>query len=227
MKQTVSDRMDNGLAASDVVAGRLREEIISGIIVSGTSLVETDIAAQYGASRNTVREAMRQLRSENLVIYIRHRGNIVKTLTPADVYDIYRVRRVLELSAIEQSAFAGDDLLAAIHNVIRSAEQAQAERQWRDVGTWSLRVHPDVGALLGSESLDAFCSGIVAQLRLVFALADDERAFQNPWVEGDRRIHEILMCGQRDRAADAMKLYLEDSEAGVLDLVRAARIRHK
>lgn len=220
MKETIK-------AASDQVADQLREEIISGAIISGTSLVETEIATGYGVSRNTVREAVRQLRSEGLIVYIRHRGAIVRTLTPADVRDIYQVRRALELSAIEQSAFAGEGPLSAIRKVVESEEEAMTAQRWREVGTWSPRFHQSVVALLESERLDEFFKTIVAQLRLVFALTDDEKRFQSPWVSKDRRIHEALLRGQRREAADAMKLYLEESEAGVLDLVRSVRTRSK
>ncbi len=212
---------------SDYVADQLRDEIISGAIIAGTPLVETDISAACHASRNTVREAMRQLRSEGLVVYIRHRGVIVKTLTPDDVHDIYRVRRALELSAIEQSAFADEALLSAIQDVIHAGERAMAARQWREVGTWSLRFHQSVVALLGSQRLDDFFKTIVAQLRLVFALSEDERSFQTPWVARDREIHAALVHGRRREAADAMKLYLKDSEGRVLDLVRSVQDRYE
>src|SRR5699024_10492120 len=187
----------------------------------------SEIAYHYGASRNTVREAMRQLRAEKLIIYIRYRGNIVRMLTPADVHDIYRVRRVLELSAIEQSAFASDDTFSVMHNTIESAEQALKAQQWREVGTWSLRFHQSVVALLASALLDDFFRIIVAQLRLVFALADDEKRFQTPRIARDQAIHVALIRDQLHTATNAMKRYLEESEAGVLDLVRAAKSKYK
>src|SRR5699024_3199621 len=125
-------------AATDRVADRLRDEIITGVVTPGTALVESAMCTRHDASRNTVRAAMQRLRAEGLVVAIRHRGVIVKTLTPADVRDIYRVRRTLELDAIERSSFAPEPAMREVWQAIRHAEQARARHQWNAVGTASL-----------------------------------------------------------------------------------------
>ncbi len=54
--------------AYEVVAGRLREEILSGRFPQGTRLPnETVLAAEFGVSRATVREALRLLAAQNLI----------------------------------------------------------------------------------------------------------------------------------------------------------------
>lgn len=212
-------------AATDRVAGQLRDEIITGVVTPGTSLVESTLCTRYDVSRNTVRAAMQQLRAEGLVIAIRHRGMIVKTLAPADVRDIYRVRRTLELSAIERSSFAPEGAMHEVRRAVEYAEEARAQRQWNAVGTASLRFHQTVVALLGSKRLDDFFRTLVAQLRLTFALFHDEGEFQSRWVPKDREIYAFLASGQRKEAAYAMQVYLEASEASVLDIVHATQAR--
>ncbi|GHA88178.1 GntR family transcriptional regulator [Modicisalibacter luteus] len=209
------------MSLSDVIADRLREAIISGAFMPGRPLVESRLCETHQASRNTIREALRQLRSEGLVINIRNRGAQVRTLTLADVHDIYKVRHALELSAIEQSGFASAFLFERISAVITSSEQAVLHKDWNKVGTRSLNFHQAVVGLLGSERLDAYFSIIVAQLRLVFSLSADEESFQTGWTAKDRQIHDYLLSGQRKAAADAMKLYLKESEARMVDLVRS------
>lgn len=207
-------------AAADRIAGQLRETIISGAIVSGRALVEAELCVTYGASRNTVREALRQLRTEGLLVSIRHRGVVVKTLTQADVRDIYRVRRTVELSAIRHSVYAPDALLAEVLNAIHSEASAVTEQRWGEVGTWSLRFHQAIVALLQSQRLNEFFRTVVAQLRLIFALYHDEQGFQSQWVARDREIQGLIAGGQPQAAENAMKLYLDDSEARVLEIVR-------
>lgn len=212
-------------AASDRAADRLRDEIISGVVTSGTPLVETALCTRYGASRNTVREAMQQLRAEGLVVSIRHRGMMVRTLAPADVRDIYRVRRTLELNAIERSSFAPEGAMREILQAVQCAEEAKAQHRWNAVGTASLRFHQTVVSLLESKRLDDFFRTIVAQLRLAFALFQEEGVFQSRWVPKDREIYECLVSGRRQEAAYAMQVYLEASEASVLDIVRSIQAR--
>lgn len=218
-KEAIERATDKSL--SDCVADSLREKIISGDIMPGSSLTEASLCHQHGASRNTVREALRHLRLEGLVINMRHKGARVKALTLPDVHDIYKVRHTLELIAVERSAFANESLFGHITAAIESGEAAIAKNNWKEVGTRSLQFHQAVVALIESERIDAFFKTIVAQLRLTFALSEDEKEFQMGWIARDRLIHDYLVNGKRQEAADAMRLYLKDSEAMVIDTVRS------
>ncbi|SDL16700.1 DNA-binding transcriptional regulator, GntR family [Modicisalibacter muralis] len=218
-KETDESASDKSL--SDCVAESLREKIISGDIMPGSSLTEAHLCHQHGASRNTIREALRHLRLEGLVVNMRHKGARVKALTLPDVHDIYKVRHTLELIAVERSAFASEPLFDHITQAIESGEAAIKKNDWKEVGTRSLQFHQAVVALIESERINVFFKAIVAQLRLTFALCEDEKQFQMGWIARDRVIHDYLINGKRQEAADAMQLYLKDSEAMVIDTVRA------
>lgn len=66
----------------------------------GDRLVERDLACQFSVSRIPMREAIQQLEREGLVEIYRNRGAVVKTLTAADVDEIYQLRALLEGEAI-------------------------------------------------------------------------------------------------------------------------------
>src|SRR2546423_760865 len=89
-----SARMVEGLtikrvSTSDQVATALREKIFSGELRPGTPLQEVAMAASVGVSRNTLREAIRQLVHEGLVRHSVHRGAAVTELSEDDIADIY------------------------------------------------------------------------------------------------------------------------------------------
>lgn len=69
----------------------------------GDRLVERDLACQFSVSRIPMREAIQQLEREGLVEIFRNRGAVVKTLTAADVDEIYQLRALLEGEAIFHS----------------------------------------------------------------------------------------------------------------------------
>ncbi|AIZ35582.1 GntR family transcriptional regulator [Pseudomonas parafulva] len=206
------------MSLADQVACEIREDIIGGRLVSGMALVEADLTGRYNASRNTVREALHQLGHEGLTTYVRNKGVMVRRLGVAEVRDIFLVRRTLEVQAIHGSKplreYQSDRMLDAIE----AAELAREREDWQTFGTHSLRFHQHIVGLLRSPLLDAFFTNIAAQMRLVFAVAPDEKNFQSPWLERDRQIHDLLADGLRLDAAEAMTRYLDDSEHALLDL---------
>ncbi len=74
----------------------LRESILSGSLPGGTRLDISQIATHLGMSRMPVREALRQIASEGLVVIRPNRGVVVTQLTPEDVLEIFEMRAVLE-----------------------------------------------------------------------------------------------------------------------------------
>ncbi len=82
------------------IAGTLRRAITDGRCPPGSRLREERIAGAMNVSRNSVREAFRLLVHERLLVYELNKGVFVRTLSAADVVDLYRIRRLLEGGAI-------------------------------------------------------------------------------------------------------------------------------
>jgi DNA-binding GntR family transcriptional regulator len=80
----------------EVVAESLRAAIVSGAIPAGSSLVEADLAGLFNVSRGPIRDALRDLAREGLVVDLPRRGTIVSTLTFSDTRDVYAIREGLE-----------------------------------------------------------------------------------------------------------------------------------
>lgn len=79
-----------------MVAGRLRFEILSGLIPPGTRLLQAKIAARMRTSTTPVREAMAELSAEGLVDLDPHRGVIVHEPTESELHEIYEMRSLLD-----------------------------------------------------------------------------------------------------------------------------------
>jgi len=83
------------------IAGLLRRAIFSGEFPPGAPIVETELAMRLGASRGPLREAMRQLIDEGLLVSVPYTGTRVADLSVSDVNDIYAMRTCLEQFAFE------------------------------------------------------------------------------------------------------------------------------
>ncbi len=74
----------------------LRNGIIEGKYNPGDSLPEIKLAAELGVSRTPIREAIRQLELEGLVVSTPNRGTIVKGISQQDIKDVYKIRMLVE-----------------------------------------------------------------------------------------------------------------------------------
>ncbi|HWM02625.1 MAG TPA: GntR family transcriptional regulator [Actinophytocola sp.] len=84
---------------------KLRDEIVSGAIPQGTPLREIPLAERFGVSRTPVREALRRLEQDRLLIP-GSRGMEVRAIDPHEVVQVYDLRVLLEAEAAGQAARA-------------------------------------------------------------------------------------------------------------------------
>ena len=80
----------------DVVFEHLRNSILKGELKPKERLMEVQLAQQLGVSRTPVREAIRKLELEGLVVMIARKGAYVADLSVKDILDVIEVRSVLE-----------------------------------------------------------------------------------------------------------------------------------
>lgn len=142
--------MNEYLPLRDVVFNTLRKAILKGELQPGERLMEIQLAQRLGVSRTPVREAIRKLELEGLVLMMPRRGAIVAEITARDMEDVLEVRAVLEELAVRNAcqhisenqlrdmkkaaadfkrSLEGDDLLAcvetdmAFHEIIYNAAE--------------------------------------------------------------------------------------------------------
>lgn len=88
----------------------LRRQILEGTLKPGTRLLQNEIAEKYGLSRVPLREAIRKLEGERLVIAVPRRGVTVPDLSDDDVRDIYLIRIQLEPLAFRRASEVISDI---------------------------------------------------------------------------------------------------------------------
>lgn len=103
MVDTFQLQMNEYLPLRDVVFQTLRQAILKGELEPGERLMEIHLAQKLGVSRTPVREAIRKLELEGLVIMIPRKGAIVADITLSDLQDVLEVRLALEELAVRQA----------------------------------------------------------------------------------------------------------------------------
>ncbi len=111
--------------------GRIRRDIIFGVLRPGARLRLDQLRAEYGVSVSTLREVLNRLVSERLVVAEGQKGFQVAPVSVANLREVAGLRRLLECRALEQSFAAGDTdwearVVAAHHRLARIEERMAA-----------------------------------------------------------------------------------------------------
>ena len=101
MGKEIHTTINEYLPLRDVVFQTLRQAILHGELKPGERLMEIHLAERLGVSRTPIREAIRKLELEGLVVMIPRRGAVVASITEKDLKDVLEVRRTLEILAGE------------------------------------------------------------------------------------------------------------------------------
>lgn len=93
--------MNEYLPLRDVVFNTLRQAILRGELKPGERLMEIQLANKLGVSRTPIREAIRKLELEGLVLMIPRKGAEVADITEKSLRDVLEVRRALEELSVQ------------------------------------------------------------------------------------------------------------------------------
>ena len=93
--------MNEYLPLRDVVFNTLRKAILRGELKPGERLMEIQLANKLGVSRTPIREAIRKLELEGLVLMIPRKGAEVAQITEKNMQDVLEVRKALEELSVQ------------------------------------------------------------------------------------------------------------------------------
>lgn len=205
---------------------QLRAAIVENRYSPGQRLIEQRVAAEYGLSRTPVREALRMLEAEGLVVSEPHRGAMVRPVSATEVDDFYGLRIRLESYAVELAAARASE--EQLGRLAGAADEFGAVRVSVDVDTVegvrrlhaaNRRFHDGIVAAARHRRLDSLLARAV-DLPLVF------QAFQSfgaPEIERSDTFHHLIveaMC-RRDavRAGALMAEHIAQGRDAVLDAI--------
>ena len=136
MKKDLKLEINDYLPLREVVFLTLRQAILKGELEPGERLMEISLANQLGVSRTPIREAIRKLELEGLVVMVPRKGAEVASITEKDMKDVLELRCALDAFSVklacermsqeelEKLDLANKDFEEAIvsHDLIKIAE---------------------------------------------------------------------------------------------------------
>lgn len=176
----------------------LRDDIVLGRRAPGSRLVERDIAAELSVSRLPVREAIKSLVGEGVVVARPRTWAVVREFTLRDIQDFAEVREAIETLIFVFAAERHDD--AGIER-IRDAYEREFEAA--TIGdTESARIaagqfHEIAANIAGNEMLSELISVFLTRLQWLFGQHDDLLAMAEE--------HRIILEAMEARDAEALR----------------------
>jgi GntR family transcriptional regulator, vanillate catabolism transcriptional regulator len=191
-------------------------QITSGALAPGERVKDSDWSVRLGISRTPVREAMRKLSQEGLLIALPAGGYEVRRLVADDLENLYRCRAGLEFAAThEATAAATIEQLGKIGDVVEATDRAIADGDLEEVFQLNSRFH----SLIVEASGNAFVRASLKSLGNLIVLyrVNALRAARESAQEGGiylkrlakkqaahRRIYKAMQAREADDAASLM-----------------------
>lgn len=182
------------ITALEFVRERIREGILRGEFPAGSRLPQADLARRLGVSITPVREAMRGLATEGLLVLDSHRGAVVAAPSREEAQQIWDLRRLIEPYAIQVATgrITDGELDAAAMLHARMLEET-------DFGSWAMlnrRFHEVLAHATGSPRLVAVLQSLRDAASLYVAISIKEEKEERV---GGNEDHGDLIAALRER----------------------------
>ena len=191
-----------------VVTDEIADMIISGELQPGEHLVEQELAAQLGVSRQPVREALQRLHSEGWVDLRPGLGAFVHTPTAEEADQLLAARTLLEAeSARLAAANASPAQVEQLRELQAVGEAAVADDDEAGMVAANAALHTQIMAMSGNKVLTELIALVDSRVRWYYRPIARSRG-REAWDE-HRELIEVIAGGNAKKAGDLMRKHTE------------------
>ena len=220
--QEFDAKVEEFLPLRDVVYKKLRRAILLEELKAGERLREIHLADKLGVSRTPIREAIRKLELEGLVIMIPRRGTIVAEITEKSVKEVLEVRRVLDMLSAELACERiGDAGKEALKKACQEFEEATKSGDLREIAQKDVALHSIIVEATGNGVLRQMLGNLSEQMYRyrVKYLKDDSR--YQILLKEHQGIYESIIAGDKETASRLAKEHIDNQEAAIISQLRS------
>jgi DNA-binding GntR family transcriptional regulator len=194
----------------------IRQSILSGHWAIGELYNEKAIAADLGISRTPVREALLELASQDLIIFLSRRGLMINRFSHKDIDEIFELRKAIEMATIEKIATMSPlpDLLA-IEESILNQKKAMRKKDYTSFIEADRLFHASFCKLTNNRRMIAIAENIRDMIHImgIKALSLDGRFLKV--IEEHQAILAAVKKGDAQKARRVIEYHLDQSMGAV------------
>ena len=222
MTSDFSVQMNEYLPLRDVVFNTLRQAILKGELKPGERLMEIALADKLGVSRTPIREAMRKLELEGLVVMIPRRGAQVANITEKDLNDVLEVRIALESMAIEKACKRmTEEQMLKMRRAEKDFERVMAEGNLVRIAEADVEFHEIIYQAADNARLYQVLSNLREQMyryRVEYLKEEDNR---NQLIREHEELSRAIRERDVEKAQELSFRHLENQRQAIIRSIRA------
>ena len=221
MDEQLQIDMDEFLPLRDVVFNTLRRAILTGQLKPGERLMEVHLANKLGVSRTPIREAIRKLELEGLVIMIPRRGAEVARITEKSLKDVLEVRRALDALSVELACdrITEEDMKRLLQ-ACQDFEKAAKGKDASVIAKADVALHDIIVEATGNQRRAQLVNNLSEQMYRYRFVYIKEESKHDMLVAEHREIYESIASRDKERAARAAKLHIDNQEKSIIRQIR-------
>jgi DNA-binding GntR family transcriptional regulator len=207
----------------------LRERIVAGELAPGEALVEAQLAQDMGISRSPIREALRQLGQDGLVVTQPNSATIVSTVDEFDVDQVFEIRDLLESCLIAHAAIARTDIeLAECDSILAQMPGVAEAEDLRRYAELDVQFHSALWNMAKRPMVTETIRPIVNQARRYLSLSsrtlrsDSVDTLLESYHEHVRMLAAVEDCNVAEAVA-ATRIHMSSSRKRILQNMEVGR----
>ena len=209
--------MNEYLPLRDVVFNTLRQAILRGELKPGERLMEIQLANKLGVSRTPIREAIRKLELEGLVLMIPRKGAEVAEITEKSLRDVLEVRRALEELAVELvcekiTEEQIQDLKDAAEEFKESLESGDITR----IAEADVKFHDVIYMATDNQKLIQLLNNLREQMYRYRVEYLKDIAVRRTLAEEHRSICQALKAKDEKKALDYIRVHIDNQQKAII-----------
>ena len=216
--------MNEYLPLRDVVFNTLRQAILRGELKPGERLMEIQLANKLGVSRTPIREAIRKLELEGLVLMIPRKGAEVAEITEKSLRDVLEVRRALEELAVELVCETiTDEQIQDLKDAAEEFKESLKDGDITRIAEADVKFHDVIYMATDNQKLIQLLNNLREQMyryRVEYLKRSD---FHQQLIDEHEEIIETIESGQKDRAVQVVCQHVDNQVEAVMDTIRTKK----
>lgn len=223
--QEFNAKVDELLPLRDLVFKKLRRAILLEELKAGERLTEIHLADKLGVSRTPIREAIRKLEMEGLVVMVPRRGAVVAGINEKNLRDVLEVRRVLDMLSAELACERiTEEEKLALREACEAFEGAVKGGDLREIAQKDVKLHSIIIKATGNLTLQQMIDNLAEQMyryRVKYLKDDSQYAMLS---KEHQAIYESIAGGDRKMAAKLAKEHIDNQEKAIIRQLRAETV---
>ena len=208
----------------DIIAADLRQRILSGDLAEGELIRQELLAEEYDVSRMPIREALKRLDAEGLVVFTNNRGATVTKHTLEEIAEIFDVRMMLEVDLFTRAI----PLMQDEHFELCEALLKEMELSYQsgDVAAWgplNARFHSALYAASDRKLTSNLLERASLQSNRYVSMHIDQLNKSQSAQQDHCDLLVLARLGDVQCAADKLRSHIENTKFQVLEWIAAAR----